>query len=205
MANLDEQKLPQQEEQPILNITGDKTVLGPIERWMQPVFGKWLNDFEVTFLSGDDVRAVSKEEIAAQFERGTARDHGLRRENFAIFKRETLRLIGFCELRDINMGNRSAEYGILIGEKDCWSKGYGTEVTFLMLDYGFSVLGLHNILLSTYSYNERAIRAYTRAGFRIIGRRREMQTWSDKVYDEVFMDCLSTDFQTPYKRILTLP
>ena len=66
-----------------------------------------------------------------------------------------------------------AKFGILIGEKDCWGKGYGTETALLMLDYGFTGLGLHNIMLRTDSFNERGVGAYLRAGFREIGRRRE--------------------------------
>lgn len=117
----------------------------------------------------------------------------------------TLRPIGLTELRRIDHKHGTAEFGILIGEKDCWHKGYGTEVTRLILDYGFTVENLHNITLDTASYNEPAIRAYTRAGFRIIGRRREVLLWGNKRYDIVLMDCLASEFETPLKRILTLP
>lgn len=62
---------------------------------------------------------------------------------------------------------------IFLGEKDEWGKGYGTEATRLMLDYVFTALGLHNIMLKAFGYNERGIRAYRRAGFKEIGWRRE--------------------------------
>jgi diamine N-acetyltransferase len=93
----------------------------------------------------------------------------------------------------------------MIGEQDCRGKGYGTAVTRLVLDYAFTVENLHNVVLDTAAHNERAIRAYTRAGFRIIGRRRQALCWGNTRYDSVLMDCLSTDFETPLKRILTLP
>ena len=60
-------------------------------------------------------------------------------------------------------------------------------------------------MLDTYSYNERAIRAYQRAGFHIIGHRREANRWGDKLYDQVLMDCVSTEFHNPIKPILELP
>jgi RimJ/RimL family protein N-acetyltransferase len=85
----------------------------------------------------------------------------------------------------------------MIGEKECWGKGYGTETTTLMLDYGFTLLGLHNICLSVFSFNERGIRAYTRAGFREIGRRREAICLAGRAHDIVFMDCLASEFQSP--------
>ncbi len=66
-----------------------------------------------------------------------------------------------------------------------------------MLDYGFSGLGLHNILLTVFSQNERGLRAYTRAGFRVIGRRREAYRRAGRAYDVVYMDCLATEFTSP--------
>jgi diamine N-acetyltransferase len=75
-----------------------------------------------------------------------------------------------------------------------------------MLDYGFAALGLHNILLHVYSYNERGIRAYTRAGFREIGRRREALRLAGQAHDIVYMDCLATEFQSPVlRRLLEQP
>jgi RimJ/RimL family protein N-acetyltransferase len=127
------------------------------------------------------------------------------RVDFIIYEQATLRPIGLTELRNISYKNGTADYGILIGEKDCWDKGFGTEATILMLDYGFTIPGLHNIMLDTYSYNERAIRAYQRAGFHIIGRRREANRWGDKLYDQALMDCVSTEFHNPIKPIPELP
>ncbi|HKD77138.1 MAG TPA: GNAT family protein [Ktedonobacterales bacterium] len=125
--------------------------------------------------------------------------------DFAIYERATMRLIGLVNLRDIDFWRRTAEVGIMIGEQDCWGKGYGTEALYLLLDYAFSALGLHNIMLDTTSYNERALRTYRRVGFREIGRRREACCVGTKRYDVVFMDCLSTEFHSPLAPIITPP
>ncbi len=192
------------EEEPIINIYGEKVALGPFHRGVLPLLSKWDNDFEVSFFSGDPLRSVPRETTELRFEQ-SSREISRDRVDYIIYEKETLRPIGLTELRRINYRSHTADYGILIGEKDCWSKGYGTETTLLMLDYGFSILGLHNITLETYAYNERAIKAYQRAGFRIMGRRREVNLWGGKFYDEIIMDCLSTEFETPLKRILKLP
>jgi RimJ/RimL family protein N-acetyltransferase len=52
-------------------------------------------------------------------------------------------------------------------------------------------------MLEVYSFNERAIRAYLRAGFKVLGRRREAHRVGDRVYDIVYMDCLAGEFQSP--------
>jgi diamine N-acetyltransferase len=49
---------------------------------------------------------------------------------------------------------------------------------------------------TTFSYNERAIRAYTRAGFQVGGRHREAKRLGNQAFDVIYMDCLATDFQS---------
>jgi diamine N-acetyltransferase len=177
---------------PILNITGEKVALGPIRRDLLPLYQRWMNDFEVTRTLTAGFRPITWEAEEVWFEGASRRD---REVMFTIYERAATRPIGNTGLHDVDLHNRTAVFGLLIGEKDCWGKGYGTETTRLMLDYGFTCLGLHNIMLSVYSFNERGIRAYTRAGFREIGRRRQAIRLGSRPFDEVLMDCLATEFQ----------
>lgn len=62
-------------------------------------------------------------------------------------------------------------------------------------NWGFSVLGLHNIMLSVAAWNERAIRVYTKAGFRELGRRRGADVTMGRRYDGVFMELLGSEFR----------
>lgn len=48
-------------------------------------------------------------------------------------------------------------------------------------------------MLTVFARNERGIRAYRRAGFREIGRRREARRFAGEADDVVLMDCLATD------------
>ena len=193
-----------QGEKPVLNISGNKVALGPLQKSMLPSFVRWENDFAVSSMSGDPLRPISRERIEERFERRLKEASSWFIE-FAIYERASMQVIGSAELRNIDKTHRTAEYGIIIGDKSCWGKGYGTETTILMLDYAFTVLGLHNVLLSTFSYNERAVRAYTRAGFRVMGRQREAARLGDQIYDMIFMDCLATEFRSPLKRVIELP
>lgn len=192
-----------QGEKPVLNIVGNKVALGPVQKNMFPLFFQWENDFAVSLMSGDAIRPVSQESIEENYERHRKDNHDF--VEFALFEQASWQCIGTTHLRHINKVHRTAEFGIFIGEKSCWGKGYGTEATILILDYAFTVLGLHNVLLSTYGYNERAIRAYTRAGFRVMGRQREAARQGDQIYDIIFMDCLATEFRNPLKRVIDLP
>jgi diamine N-acetyltransferase len=111
-----------------------------------------------------------------------------------------LRPIGFTYLSDI--AEQKAEFGIVIGERACQGKGYGTEATRLMLDYAFNILNLHNVMLKVAAYNEAGIRAYEKAGFQVIGRRREVKMINGKRWDMIYMDCLATEFESPVMRLL---
>ena len=57
------------------------------------------------------------------------------------------------------------------------------------------MLDFQSIWLNVQSHNERAIRAYRRAGFREIGRWRESKRFDGNVCDLIFMDCIATDFR----------
>lgn len=175
----------------ILNITGEKVGLGPHRRDLLPLYGRWINDFTVRMNLGGRVGPMTAEAEEAWYE-GTAKASGS--HHFTIYEAATLRPLGTTALHDVDHFHRTAEFGIMIGEKDCWGKGYGTETARLMLEHGFTNLNLHNILLRVFSTNERALRAYTRAGFRECGRRRECLRAGGAVCDEIFMECLMSEF-----------
>jgi diamine N-acetyltransferase len=88
--------------------------------------------------------------------------------------------------------NGSAQFGIDLGERR--GHGLGTEATRLTLDWGFSVLGLYNIMLAVAAWNERAIRVYTKVGFREVGRRRGAGLTMGRRDDGLFMDLLASEF-----------
>ena len=192
------ERVPQRE-QPVINIIGELVALGPLARDLLPFYQKWANDFEVSTTAGD-IYPATRDAAAAWYERKNASlQQGV---TFTIYEGATLRPIGFTELRHIDHHHGTAMFVILIGEKDCWGKGYGAETARLMLDYGFTALGLHNILLTVFAYNARGIRAYTRAGFREIGRRREARRVGSRAYDVIYMECLASEFQSPVLRRL---
>ncbi len=180
--------------EPLFNLVGEKVALGPMRHDLLPLYLKWINDFEVTRTLSVPMRPMSWES-EEEWYRGEATGQNI--VTFTVYERVTARPIGTTTLRNIDHRHRRAEFGIALGEKDCWGKGYGTETTRLVLDYAFTALALHNVLLTTQSFNERGIGAYRRAGFKEVGRRREAHRLGDRVYDVIYMDCLASGFQSP--------
>lgn len=176
----------------ILSLQGEKVGLGPLHRDLLPLIDRWFNDPEVMlpYFSGD-LTPETPEDSAQRYER-------LRKDvSFAIYQLDSLRPIGLIQLMGVDHFNRIAGLGMLIGEKDCWNRGYGTEAASLALDWGFNGLGLHNIGLTVFRFNQRAIAAYRKVGFREAGRRREAKRVGGQVDDVIFMDILASEFSGP--------
>ena len=57
------------------------------------------------------------------------------------------------------------ELGIMIGRRDYWGRGYGTDAVRLMVDHIFASTSAHRIYLHTLTWNVRAQRSFGKAGF----------------------------------------
>lgn len=121
---------------------------------------------------------------------------------FGIFARDTEELVGGIDLRDINHRNGTALLGVSVYSPEHWGSGYGSEAVRLMVEYGVFFLNLHNIMLNVFSYNTRAIRAYEKAGFREIGRRRGAVRLGHERFDDVLMDITADEVDTSRMRSL---
>ena len=95
--------------------------------------------------------------------------------------------VGSVYYRDIDDHNRSAEYGIFIGEESARGKGFGTETARLFTDFGFAALCLHRISLRVLAENTPARRSYAAAGFVEEGTFRDMVRLDGVYRDVVFM------------------
>ena len=185
----------------IINIEGELVALGPIRRELIPLYQRWINDFETTKNLLLPPGPMSLEAETAWFDRTVASGDVM----FTVYEKVTWRPIGNADLRQIDYRHRSASFGIMIGEPSCRGRGYGTEAVRLVLDYAFTGLGLHNVLLTTFAFNFAGRRAYEKAGFKVIGRRRQVRWLAGRWWDEIYMDCLATEFTSPVLGSILVP
>lgn len=94
--------------------------------------------------------------------------------------------IGNAFLRKIDWQNRSAEYGIFIGNQEQWGKKIGTEVTQMMLQHAFSEFGLRRVWLTVLAFNGRAIKCFEKCGFQTEGVLRNA-IWSGGQFNDVIL------------------
>lgn len=179
------------QEQPVLNILGEKVAFGPLRKDLLTLYQRWINDFDALRNLGDYTPKTMESETKWYEEWSTSK----KVISFTVYALPEVEPIGSTSLMDIDHRNRTAEFGILIGEAGYRGKGYGTETTRLMLDYAFSSANLHNVMLTVFEFNAAGIRAYERAGFKEYGRRRQSHFANGKYWDIICMDCLSTEFE----------
>lgn len=78
------------------------------------------------------------------------------------------KLIGICALYDLTL--ISVQMGIRIGDREYWSKGYGTDAVNALVAYCFTTRDVEYIWLKVLPSNIRAIRCYEKCRFVQIGR-----------------------------------
>ena len=74
--------------------------------------------------------------------------------------------IGNCMYYDIDHKGGQTELGIMIGDREYWSKGYGTDSVDALLEHIFTTTSLGRIYLHTLDWNQRARRSFAKSGFR---------------------------------------
>jgi RimJ/RimL family protein N-acetyltransferase len=137
-------------ERPILNVEGNLVALGPLRLDLLALYQRWINDLATMRTLGLAPLPMTREKEQDWYDRQSKAENDV---SFTIYERETLRPIGNTGLHSVDHRDRSATFGILIGEPDCRGKSYGTETTRLMLDYAFTALGLHNVMLTVFEFN----------------------------------------------------
>lgn len=164
-------------------IIGEKVLLRPIMREDTPLIVKWRNTeavrknfiFRETFTEEMHNRWLDTKVAAGEV------------VQYIIVEKSTALPVGSVYFRDVDMKNRSAEYGIFIGEDSARGKGLGTETAKLFCEFGFYVLKLHRISLRVLSGNTPAEKSYENAGFVREGVFRDMEYLDGEYRDVIFM------------------
>ncbi len=87
-----------------------------------------------------------------------------------LWKKE--RLIGAGEINIRNFTNRQGEIGYII-HPDYWAKGYATEVSKLLIEFGFSTLNLHRIFATCDPRNLGSAKVFEKIGMTKEGKIRQ--------------------------------
>jgi RimJ/RimL family protein N-acetyltransferase len=166
-------------------LKGRSVLLRPFKRTDISYFLKWFNDPEIVQYLEMYLPMTEMGEEKFIEELGTTRA-----DKDIVFVIEAIRgastkPIGNCGLHQINQKDRDAIFGIIIGEKDHWSKGFGVEAAGILINYGFQQLNLHRVSSSAIAFNERSIKLHKKLGFREEGRLRQAMFKNGQYHDRI--------------------
>jgi [ribosomal protein S5]-alanine N-acetyltransferase len=119
----------------------------------------WMNDNEVNFYleSGGDYDIIKLKEYLNNIEKSNI-------YSWAIYLKGS-KHIGNIKIDPINLDTKVGEYGILIGDKNEWGKGYAKEASQIVINFCFNYLNLKKIELGVKMDNLSAINLYQKMGF----------------------------------------
>jgi RimJ/RimL family protein N-acetyltransferase len=155
------------------------------------LYGEWYGDPEIWRLTSWSAAPLSPRAVERLFE---DREYSPTDDSFAIHLRGEEEPIGVVSLMNISEANASAELSIIVGHPEDRHHGYGAEAIALLLDYAFGDLGLNRVGLSVFEFNEDAIAAYSKLGFREEGRLRRALRRDDAFHDAILMSVLKDEW-----------
>jgi RimJ/RimL family protein N-acetyltransferase len=166
-------------------LKGKSVLLRPAKKSDIPYFLKWCNDPEVIQYLSLYMPMIETSLEKFMEELATTRAKSEVLLVIEAIEGDSTRPIGNCGLHGIDSKDGGGAFGIVIGEKDYWSKGYGTEAAQLLIGYGFQQLNLHRISSYAFAFNERSIKLHKKLGFREEGRLRQATFKNGQYHDHV--------------------
>lgn len=147
-------------------LESERLILQPLDSsFSSQVYVEWMNDEETTryLESGGDYTKQKLDQYLLSVEQSPMLF-------WAILIKAGLKHIGNIKIDPVNHRNRTGEYGILLGDKSEWGKGYAREASDLVIQHCFSEeINLRKITLGVVEDNQLAVALYKKMGYELEG------------------------------------
>ena len=130
-----------------------------VGRWWQ-----WFNDKEVTkYMNKGHYKNTPEKQLDFLNKVKNSNQYFV----LGIFYNKDNKHIGTTAIHNIRYeaGIKKGDFGILIGEKLFWGKGYGTQAWKMMVNYAFNTLDLNIIETKIFSSNKSSLKVAHKVGF----------------------------------------
>lgn len=179
----------------VVFLRGHKVTLRPLEkeRDLEPC-QRWINDPDVNqyLLAHRPITPTGEAEWFDQLEK--------KDDVILAIEAPDGAFIGTMGLHQFSWKDRVATTGALIGEKDYWGQGYGTDAKMTLLDYAFNTLNLRKICSSVLEFNERSLQYNLHCGYQIEGRRKQQFFRHGQYWDEIILGLFREDWRPIWER-----
>src|SRR3954451_13112806 len=131
-------------------LRGPRVILRPWTKEDIPTLRRWHSDPEVMQYWGERAALLPADKFEAELAPG-GRFTKFDENGYFCICDETGRPIGRIDYEELRLPESQAELSILLGEKETWSKGYGSEAIVVLLDYLFNDLNAHRVWLEVFA------------------------------------------------------
>ena len=172
----------------IIFLEGKKVNLRPLDSENDvEVVTRWRNDPEVRHFVCECFPRTKKDELEWLNEKS---------DNNIVLAIDTKKgnFIGIMDIHRINHLSRTATTGAMIGEKNYWSKGFGTDAKMILLNYAFNTLNLRKIGSRVFNFNNRSINYSKRCGYKEEGVLKKEHFIDGNYVDEILLAVFREDF-----------
>lgn len=154
---------------------------------------QYVNDWEIKKYLAPDIPLPWKfEEEEKWYEELSSKN--AEHYSFAIERISDGQYIGGCGINALDWKNSVATVGIFLG-RSFLSQGYGTDAMKVLVNFIFSEMNIHKVILHVFAFNVRAIKSYEKAGFKIEGTLRSQIFRDGKYHDEIIMGILKEEWR----------
>lgn len=142
-------------------IQGKSVYLRSITREDTPTIVRWRNQENVIkyfIYRGDFTEEIHENWLKNKVDTGIV-------DQFVVCLKDSDTPIGCTYLRDIDMDNRKAEYGVFLGEEEYRGQGIGKEILNLTLEHAFLNRKLHKVYARVLESNKASLYTFLHCGF----------------------------------------
>lgn len=170
--NLQRNQEPSDEKHSLIVRAGEKAQLQKHVVADEAAFVRWYTDAEIAYVLRHDLRPLTPYQAQGYFT-SIVLPNSAHGTAWAIHNAGTGLLVGTTAITEVDEAKGACLFRIVIGEKECWGQGLGTDATRLVVAEAFDRFQLHTVNLEVFAHNERAQRSYERVGFVEVSRTEE--------------------------------
>ncbi len=148
-------------------------------------YANWMNDDEVVQYTESRGKNYTLKDLKNYIHEKNESPHDYL---LGVFLKENREHIGNIKIGGIDLNKRSADIGVMIGNKKVWGQGFATEAIQLVTQYAFENLNLEKLIAGMLENNIGSLKAFLKSGYRQVDRQKTEKSFNGKNVDCLWME-----------------
>ncbi len=172
-------------------LIGQRVYIRPVELDDAPLIRTWHNDPEIRKLA-----IGGRLPYTQDFEEEDIKNAIKSKEQayLMIVKKVEDKAIGFIRINELRSFDRNVWLRMIIGDKNSWGQGYGSDALRCVLHWLFNELNVYRVEIEIFAFNERALKFFKKIGFKQEGIHRKAHFSEGQYHDIISLGLLREEF-----------